>query len=379
MRQKRRMKAFIRTISLILAIAVAGCGGSSSTSTTIATPIAFLFVVGQGANTIQAFKEVPSGEISGQPLSSFSTLPIPVAMALHPSKNFVYVANSTSNAVTGYSLNHSTGVLTPVGTAITPTPVGTNPVGLGVSSNGQFLYVLNQGSANISAFSIDTTRGLLTEIAGSPFAAPATAKFITVSPTAGFLYLSNGSAGTISVFSIASNGALTEITGSPFPGAAGANIAGTTIDAKGQFLYAADSANNAVAAFSIAASGGLAPVAGSPFAAGTQPVAIAVDSTGTLLYSANSGSNDVSAFKVSSGVLTAVTGSPFATAGSGVIDASQPVFLTVDPTNGFLYVANQGSRAIAAFTIKAADGTLSFVTNPPLSQSNAPSWLLSVK
>ena len=372
------MKAFIRTISLILGIAVAGCGGSSS-STTIATPIAFLYAVGQGANSIEAFKEVPTGEISGLTLPAFQTIPIPVAMTLHPSKNFVYVANSTSNAVTGYSLNHSTGVLTPVGTAITPTPVGKNPVGLGVSPNGQFLFVLNQGSANISAFSIDTTRGLLTELAGSPFAAPATAKFITVSPNADFLYLSNGSAGTISVFSIGSSGALAEITGSPFPGPAGANIASTAIDAKGQFLYAADSANNAVAAFSIVPSGGLAPVAGSPFAAGTQPVAIAVDSTGTFLYSANSGSNDVSAFKISSGVLTAVTGSPFATAGSGVITASQPVFLTVDPTNGFLYVANQGSRSIAAFTIKPADGTLSMVTNPPLSQSTPPSWLLSAR
>ena len=372
------MKAFIRTISLILTMAVAGCGGSSS-STTISTPIAFLYVIGQGSNSIQAFKEVPNGEISGQPISSFSTIPIPVAMVLHPSKNFVYVANSTSNRVTGYSLNHSTGVLTPVGTAITPTPVGTNPVGLGVSPNGQFLFVLNQGSSNISVFSIDTARGLLTEIAGSPFTVPATAKFITVSPGANFVYLSNGSAGTISVFAIGSSGALTEITGSPFPGTAGANIAGTTIDVKGQFLYAADSANNKIAAFNIASSGGITQVAGSPFPAGTQPVAVAVDSTGTLLYSANFGSNDVSAFTVSSGVLTAVAGSPFATAGSGVIDASQPVFLTVDPTNGFLYVANQGSRSIAAFTIKASDGTLSFVTNPPLSQSTPPTWLLSTR
>src|SRR5262249_1000842 len=168
MRHKRRMKAFIRIISLILVMAVAGCGGSSSTA--ISTPIAFLYVIGQGSNSIQALKEVPTGEISGQPISSFPTSPIPVAMALHPSKNFVYVANSASNAVTGYSLNHSTGVLTPVGTAITPTKVGTNPVGLGVSSNGQFLFVLNQGSASISVFSIDQARGLLTEIAGSPFA-----------------------------------------------------------------------------------------------------------------------------------------------------------------------------------------------------------------
>src|SRR5260370_18633296 len=77
-----RMKAFIRTLSLFLAVAVAGCGGSSSI---ITTPTAFLFFVGQGANIIQAFKEVPSGHISGNTLYSFPTRPVTVAMALPPS------------------------------------------------------------------------------------------------------------------------------------------------------------------------------------------------------------------------------------------------------------------------------------------------------
>lgn len=366
------MKAFIRILFLVVpAMLVAGCSSSSSTP-----PIAFLYVVGKQANNIVAFNEAPSGAISGHSIATFATEPIPVAMAATPSKNFVYVANSTSNVVSGYALNHSTGVLTPVGTAISPTPVGTNPVGVGVDSTGQFLLVLNQGSANISVFSIDSTRGLLTQVSGSPFTVPATAQFMTVSPTAGFLYLSNGAAGTISVFSIASNGSISQISGSPFT--AGTNIAGTTIDAKGQFLYAADSASNTVASFSIASSGALSPVAGSPFAAGTQPVAVAADPTGTRLFAANEGSNNVSAYTVSSGVLTQVSGSPFATAGSGVLTASQPVFVTVDVTGGFLYVANQGSGSIAAFSINPATGMLSIVTDPPIS-ATAPLWLLSIR
>lgn len=372
MRQRQRMKAFIRTLLLIVpALAVAGCGSSSS-----APPIAFLYVVGKEANSILAFNETPSGAISGASLATFATQPIPVAMAATPSKNFVYVANSTSNVVSGYALNHSTGVLTPVGTAISPTKVGTNPVNVGVDSSGQFLFVLNQGSANISVFNIDATRGLLTEISGSPFTVPATAQFMTVSPTAGFLYLSNGAAGTISVFSIASNGSISQISGSPI--AAGTNIAGTAIDAKGQFLYAADSTSNTVAAFSIASSGGLSPVAGSPFAAGTQPVAVTVDPTGTKVFAANEGSNNVSAYTVSSGVLTQVSGSPFATAGSGVLTASQPVFVTVDVTGGFLFVANQGSGSVAVFSINPANGTLTIVTDPPLSTAG-PLWLLSIR
>jgi 6-phosphogluconolactonase (cycloisomerase 2 family) len=150
------------------------------------------------------------------------------------------------------------------------------------------------------------------------------------------------------------------------------------IDPKGQFLYAPDSVNNVVATFSIQSSGALSAVAGSPFPTGTQPVAVTIDSTGTFLYVANQGSNNVSAYKVASGVPTQLTGSPFATAGSGVITPTQPAFLAIDPTNAFLLVADQGSRDIASFTIKS-DGTLSMVTNSPFGQTVAPTFLLTTR
>src|SRR5262249_59949217 len=119
------------------------------------------------------FAERTDGQLSPLAIASFPTVPIPVAMALTPAKNFFYVANSTSNAVSGFTVDHLSGDLAPIGTALLPTPVGTKPVSLGVNSGGQFLFVLNQGSTNISVLSIDTTRGLLTQIAGSPFAVAA--------------------------------------------------------------------------------------------------------------------------------------------------------------------------------------------------------------
>ena len=202
-------------------------------------------------------------------------------MVVHPSRNFVYVANQASNTVSGFTVDHASGILAPVGTALPPTPVCSspsvcsNPVSLGINAAGTFLFALNQGAlapatpapATISVFSIDTTRGLLTPIAGSPFSFPSLAapnpQSLVVSPTAAVLYVSNGTSGTISGFTIAGSGALTEVAGSPFT--TGANITGLRIDPKGQFLYAADTANNKIAAFSIAGTGALAPVAGSPF------------------------------------------------------------------------------------------------------------------
>lgn len=369
------MKALLRIALLLAGIALAGCGKSSSNGNGL-SPIAFLYVVGQGSNTIIALGEQPTGELGSLSNASVPTNPIPVALTQTPSKNFIYVANSTSNTVSGYMLDHTTGTLAPVGTAVLPSPVGTNPIGVGADSKTQFLFVLNQGSSNISVFSIDPTRGLLTQVSGSPFSVPANPQFLVVSPTAEFLYVAGGTTGQISAFSIAASGALSTVAGSPFTG--GTNVVSLAIDPQGMFLFAADEGNNSVLSFSIQGSGALTPVAGSPFPAGTQPVSVAVDTSSTFLYTANFGSNDTSAYKIANGVLTPLAGSPYPSGGSGAVTASQPVFVTVSTTDQFVFVANSGARNIMSF-LRATDGTLTVATDAPFSQTVAPTWLLSAK
>lgn len=385
------MKALCTITLLFVIVLLSGCLGSSSSST--APTLAFAYMVGQGDNAIHALAEKSTGDLEALSIPSFSTTPRPVSIALHPSKNFLYVPNLTSNTVSGFNIDHTSGLLTPIGTALPPTTVCasvtvcSNPVAAAVNSGGQFLFVLNQGSASpavpssISVFSIDQTRGLLAPVAGSPFAfaslvAP-NPQFMAVSPTQGFLYVSNGAAGNISAFAIGANGALTEV-GSPVSLGAGANAAGFAIDAKGQFLYAADSANNMIASFNVAG-GPLAAVAGSPFPAGTRPVAVAVDNTSSFVYSANQGSNDVSAFKATSGALTQIAGSPFLVEPNGSVGTPQPTFLTVDFSNTFLYVADSGSSSIAAFGINSSNGTLGLITDSPFNEGIAPIWIVTTQ
>ena len=378
------MKALI-SIFLLFVIILCGCLGSSKSST--APTLAFAYVVGTGDNSIRALNETSTGDLNPSTLPAFTTNARPVALALHPSRNFLYVANQAANTVAGFNVDHTTGVLTPVGTALPPTPVCPvttpaaclSPVSLGINSAGTFLFVLNQGSstvpANISIFSIDT-RGILTPIAGSPFSfasliAP-NPQSLVMSPTAGLVYVSNGASGNISAFTIGANGTLTEVAGSPFT--AGANIAGLLIDPKGQFLYAADPGSSRIAAFSIAASGVLSPVAGSPFAADLGPVALAEDSTGTFVFSANQAGASMNVFKVASGALTPVGPSvPLVSSGT-----PSPDFVTIDVTNTFVYVANQGTRNISGFTIHP-DGTLTPLPNSPFPQVVGPQWILITK
>jgi DNA-binding beta-propeller fold protein YncE len=385
-KRKQRMKAFF-SIAIIFIIALAsGCLGSSNSS--IAPNLAFVYVVGQGGNTILALGQRTTGELSPLPLSSFPTNPRPVALTLHPSKNFLYAANVTANTVAGFAVDHTNGVLTPIGTALPPTPVCAsssicaNPVSLGINSAGTFLFVLNQGvpppatvvPASISVFSIDTARGLLTPIAGSPFSFASLStpnpQMLAVSPSASALYVSNGASGTVSAFTIASDGSLSEIAGSPFT--AGANIAGITMDSKGQFLYAADFINSKIASFSIQSGGALAPVAGSPVATGIGPVALAVDNNNAFLFSAEQGAAGVSVFKISAGALTKVAGSPFPVVSTG---SPQPSFVAVDTSNTFLYVANSGTRNITGYTIKP-DGTLTPLPASPFPLGLGPQWIV---
>lgn len=370
------MKALIRMVCMAVLISLLGCG--SNKPNTLAN-VALLYTVGAGANSIKGFHIQASGELAATSVSTFPTNPRPVALALHPSTNFLYEVNIASNTVAGFSIDHTAGILTPVGSALPPVSTGPSPVAVGANAGGQFLFVLNQGDASISIYSIDAVRGILTQV-GSPFPTgiTTTVQSMALSPTAQFLYVLSGSTpSTISVFSIAANGNLAAV--GAFAGVANSNITGITIDPKGQFLYAADSANNNVVSLSIAASGALTQVAGSPFSAGTQPVAVAVDATGTLVYVSNAGSNNVSAYKSASGVLTQVSGSPFTTQGTGTVAITQPGFLIVDATNTFLYVSNVASRGIAAFGINAADGALVPVSNSPFGQITAASWMVSTK
>lgn len=375
------MKALFTITLLFIAVMLSGCLGSSKSST--APTLAFMYVVGQGDNGIRAFGEKSTGDLIPLAVASFPTVPRPVSIAVHTSRNFLYIPNETSNTVSGFTVDHVAGVLTPIGTALSPTPVCSpgvcsNPIGVAVNSGGQFLFVLNQGaapsvSASISVFNIDQARGLLSPASFTTLTATSP-QFLAVSPTQGFLYVSNGTAGNISAFAIGSGGILTELSGSPFSVGPGATAAGLAIDAKGQFLYAADSANNKIASFNV--TGGPLAAVGS-FPAGTKPVAVAVDSTSTFVYSANQGSNDVSAFKAASGALTQVAGSPFLVQPSGSIGIPQPVFLTVDVSNTFLYVANAGSSSISAFGIKTSDGTLGLIPLSPFLQAIQPLWIVT--
>jgi 6-phosphogluconolactonase (cycloisomerase 2 family) len=146
----------------------------------------------------------------------------------------------------------------------------------------------------------------------------------------------------------------------------------TTLCAHGQtFVYANDNPTgpNTVAAFSVGSSGALTPIAGSPFSTGGTGALVQlygplnIATSNNFLFVANLGSNDVSVFSInpSTGALTLVPGSPFATGSSG---PTYGISLGVTPDGRFLVAGNSSSSVAAVFSI-AANGALTPISGSP--------------
>jgi 6-phosphogluconolactonase len=306
----------------------------------------------------------------------------------------LYVSDFLNDSLDGFSINSSTGALTPISGS--PFSLGGTPPGAGGLSpfvaDGVYLYATDLNARAVAGFSFDNNSGALTPVPGSPFPAGHTPVQAAQAGTQGkFLYVSdNGdSAGGILGFTIDPNtGALTPISGSPFPtGPTGSFPGPSALIANGNFLYVAlagtVNANNQIVVFSIDQNtGSLTPIPASPFVTGNDPLYMALvpvtTSSQAFLYTANIQDNTISAFTVndSTGALTPVNGSPY----SG---ASTLAGLAVSPTatnsgTFFLYAADQSGK-ILGYTIDGNTGALSAIAGSPFSAGNSPILLTIVR
>jgi 6-phosphogluconolactonase len=319
-----------------------GCGSTSSH---------FVYATIPAANQVQVYREDPnSGVLTALSGSPFAAGSAAQSLVVHPSKKFLYVANSGENDVSLFTIS-STGSLTEV----TPRPtVGTTPILLAMDTAGSFLFVANAGSpSSISVFSINSSSGALTQVQGSPFLIGLLPLNMKLSPSGGFLYVSGaGSPGVVEAFSL-NGGKLSLVAGSPFN--AGTNPYGLAIDPSGAHLYAANFSDNSISEFTIGSDGALTAMSGSPLGESfSAPVSLLVDPSGKYLYVANEGSSNIAAYTIGSGgSLTILSNSPFTT-------GSQPNFMAADPSGKYLLVGNQ-SGGIQVFSLNSTNGTLTSV------------------
>jgi len=331
------------------------------------------------------------------------------ACPIQPGPEFLY-ASTSGGQILAFSVGQNNTALTPIGSV--PGPA----IGLGLAAvDNQFLYASDTQNAQIDGFSIDQTTGALTALAGSPFStgtlsfpgvlatppgdvgslqqssllyaadsgtidtftistagvptlsvSPSVTEAgfsITVDPSGNFLYAADDDPpGGIYAFTTDTAQGLAEVPGSPFtiPGQAVANSLPASIaDWRGSYLYVTLSLTNQIAAFSIMSSGALTPVPGSPFSSGATPTSAVV--ANNFLYALNSADGTLSGYSIDSinGVLTPLSGSPFAITG---------VSLATDYFGATLYIV--GSTGIEAYSI-GASGALTPESGSPFAASGA--------
>jgi len=184
----------------------------------------FLYVANTFTNTVSAYSISAAG-LTVLGTSPFAVGLAPSGLALPPSGAFLYVANTGTNNISAFNIcdkvvlscadvNNPNGNLTPV--AGSPFSDGGGPVAIAVDPAFDFLYVLDKTSNQISSFAFGTGTGVLTPLSTTPTVSTgqAPASFVIVSGTTGvnigntltnpidFVYVVNNESSTLSVFTL---------------------------------------------------------------------------------------------------------------------------------------------------------------------------------
>jgi 6-phosphogluconolactonase (cycloisomerase 2 family) len=252
------------------------------------------------------------------------------------------------------------------------------------------LYLATQGNSAIQAYTATLSSGSLS-LLGNQVATGSMPFAIAVTPSLNTLFVDDSASNDIYSYTVNSDGSLA--AGSKMSNTTGtATPMGMAIDPAGKFLFVANQGSNSISVYSISGAK-LTAVAGSPFCAtpnsvspdckpvgtevATLPTAVVVSASGKFLYVANNFTSTVSAFSIaSSGALTMVGASPYSV-------GLAPSGLGIIPGGGFLYVTNTGSNDVSAFAICDAvvntcanpnkpDGTLTPVKGSPFSAGLGP-------
>jgi 6-phosphogluconolactonase (cycloisomerase 2 family) len=177
------------------------------------------------------------------------------------------------------------------------------------NSGTGFMWVATQGDQRVTPFTVNLTTGAVSQV-GSAVATGATPVAMAITPAAKSLFVANGGDNTISAYTVNSDGSLT-------------------------------------------AQGTATPV-------GQLPVALAVDPSSKFLFVANENSSTISVFSISGTSLTQVAGSPFSSSLPGDLTGNGPAALVTSPSGNFLYVANQFTNSLGAFSYDA-NGALTLI------------------
>jgi len=293
-------------------------------------------------------------------------------MVVDPLGRFAYVANLVSNAsdlstISMYTINSTTGVLTPT----TPATVHTGwfPQGIAIDPLGRFVYTANTDDSTVSMFTINQTTGVLTPTTPAsvstliPNELLSQPGFLTVDSTGKFLYVSalDSDGATVSMY------AIDQTTGFLTPTSPATVITGgipfqVVVSPNGQFAYVVNNFNfvgtpDGVFQYTVnSTTGVLTPNNPAAIGTGEEPTGIAIDPTSKFAYVVNREDDTVSMFTIDPGTGNLTPNPSAANPSATIATGTEPFRIDFDPTGKFVYVTNEGS-GVSIYTVNS-DGTL---------------------
>jgi DNA-binding beta-propeller fold protein YncE len=306
-----------------------------------------LFIADSGDSSISSYSVNSDGTL-GTPAKTPSSGQDPVALVVDPTGKFLFAADQQSGDVSAYAISSTS--LTAVGAVPTQTsssPVSASPSALAVSPTGSFLYVANSATNQVLGFSYDSNGALTPLLSANPnpcgAGAPGYCVQVGTSPAglafsrcAGVttatttcatadennLFVSNAGSNEISIFSACiqtsttcstPNGTLTPLSsGSPVAACCGPTT--LMVAPATDFVYVLERGSAQVGQFRYspvtgtltALSPASASTGASPFSAGIS----ANTSNPNWVFVTNTGASSISGFNVASGKLIGLSSGP---------------------------------------------------------------------
>jgi probable HAF family extracellular repeat protein len=262
--------------------------GSGPTAVAVDPLGQFVYVANLGSNNVSGFRIVPeTGNLIALSGSPFAAGNSPNAIAIDPSGSYVYVANSIDNTISAYAIDRTTGGLS----ALTGSPfaTGTGPLSIAIDPLSQYLYA-SDTIGEVYSYDINSSTGALSEIGVASSGGNGGLNGVTVDPTDRYVFAAGyGGVYTFSIvqlstcFPCVTQGSLTLVGVTP-PGTGSSPVFGEWTptafveDYTGRFGYAPNGpygTTGNITGFTVAA-GTLTEITGSPFPAAAGTVAMAI-------------------------------------------------------------------------------------------------------
>jgi len=311
---------------------------------------------------------------------------LPRSLIAAPSGSALYVSDWNSGSIEVYTVDATTGVVTPLGAPIATGAPGSRPMNMIMSASGAYLYVSNVGASNVVTFSSDSKSGGLTAV-GTPltFGGRTYVKF-AMTPDDKFLYMMNfndigSSPATLTVYAVdAATGALTAGTTTTL--AVGAQCMG--MDPLGRFVFVVfgqsnpNAASTTVIPYTIDPTTGAVTASASGTTLNNNGAALVIEPSGRTAYLMDSFNFAAADDHIDALSIDQESGA-LAPLGSLVLVQGQPITLVVDPSGQYLVVASSGANAdatwydVSVFAISRSAATLGELTPAGLGTSFASS------